>query len=65
MMALMNVYIVLVYDIKYTKQTSVKKQSAIYHIVNEGKLSSKEYRYLHTKNYIVLHSKTILSNIIK
>lgn len=62
-MALMDVYII--YDIKYTIQTCVKKQSVIYHIVNEGKLSSKEYQYLHTKSYMVLHSKTILSNIIK
>lgn len=53
MMALMNVYII--YDIKYTIQICVKKQSVIYHIVNEGKLSSKEYRYLHTKNYMLLY----------
>lgn len=63
MIALMNVYII--YDIKYTIQTCVKKQSVICHIVNEGKLSSKEYRYLHTKNCMVLHSKTVLSNIIE
>lgn len=63
MMALMNVYII--YDIKYIIQTYAKKQSVICHMVNEDKLSSKEYRYLHTKNYLVLHSKTILSNIIQ
>lgn len=63
MMTLMNVYII--YDIQYTIQTCAKNQSVICHIVNEGSLSSIEYWYLHTKNYMVLLNKTILSNIIE